>query len=101
MISLLGQVAAPTVAEADSGGSADGQPRHPVPQASAHCFLAGRSGVSSGGQKAAEPVEILVVLPEQDAGELVGRIRPWKWLYSSTTATPSSARFDASQAARS
>jgi hypothetical protein len=72
-----------------------------VPQASAHCFLAGRSGVSSGGQKAAEPVEILVVLPEQDAGEPVGRIRPWKWLYSSTTATPSSARFDASQAARS
>ena len=56
-------------------GQADGQPRHPVPQASAHCFLAGGSGVRSGGQKAAVPVKILVVLPEQDAGEPLGRMR--------------------------
>jgi hypothetical protein len=46
--------------------------------------LAGGSGVRSGGQKAAEPVKILVVLPEQDAGEPLGRIRAWKWLYSLT-----------------
>jgi hypothetical protein len=71
-------------------GQADGQPRHPVPQASAHCFLAGGSGVRSGGQKAAEPVKILVVFPEQDAVEPLGRIRAWKWLYSLTTATPGS-----------
>ena len=59
-------------------GQADGQPRHPMPQASAHCFLAGGSGVSSGGQEAAEPVEILVVLGEQDAGQPVGRDEPLK-----------------------
>jgi hypothetical protein len=57
--------------------------------------------VRGGGQKAAEPVKILVVLPEQDAGEPLGRIRAWKWLYSLTTATPGSPRFDASHAARS
>ena len=54
-----------------------------------------------GGQKAAEPVKILVVFPEQDAVEPLGRIRACKWLYSLTTATPGSPRFDASHAARS
>jgi hypothetical protein len=83
LVAIWSSMQASGPAEAIRAGQANGQPRHPVPRASAHCFLAGGSGVSRGGQKAAEPVEILVVLPEQGAGEPVGRIRPWNWPYSS------------------